>query len=929
MRHPELRPRPRPRPLPLIPVLALFALGLSLAPSGAAHAQVECEAPLVTEFTAGAADDFAPPTEPASPSSEFLAFLGSPAPVFDQTNSNRRFGHTFTGLPTGIVGATLTTRLRALTTVDATNDSLHLEFSPGPVFAWGRNLNSLTGKTWSSPDQHDLVLDLAALPPSGAGVTDVLAALADGDLDVFVQDDTAVDFVTLRVEHYPPPPPCAAPPWGLGGWWPLDETSGTTAADLVARHDGSHVNTPTPVAGMVGGALSFDGTEEVQVPDVPDHPRQSFFDFGASPGGDFSIDFWIRTTDTQFVSSVLEKRESPANPKGYAVFLVSGRLALQLAEGGSNFCDSVTPVGCTNYDSTRNVADGQWHFVAITVDRDRPDGIVWYVDGQEVAGARRNPTVRGDSLANGAPLRIAAHAFNGPSFAGTLDEIEIFGRVLSPEEIAALFAAGTSGKCKPTIYEPWDISMCPGDAEVEAHPEICNNSDQLEQFALTFASPPGACPNGPPSFTLHDAQPLLVPPRSCRTVTVDVARPPSFMLKDQRCFEITAQNLTTGQVTTHTTAVYGTLPCAEPVQDDGFEVVAGGSTEILFRLRNPTASPVTIPIEFEAMPAESGGVPVSLDGGEPGDVVSGQVTVPARGTAEVAVEAALLDFQPLVYQDVLLRDAATDAVLASAGIRSFTPGCTPGAAALCLNGGRFQVSVAWKDFAGNTGLGQAVPLTGDTGYFWFFSPSNVEVVLKVLDGRALNDHFWVFYGALSTVEYVITVTDTQTGNSKTFFNPSGNLASVADTSALPGAGSAGATAAAAAPARMEAAELPLPEAGSTGTCAPSATALCLNGGRFRVEVAWEDFAGSTGVGQAVPLSGDTGYFWFFGPDNVELILKVLDGRALNQHLWVFYGALSSVEYTVTVTDTATGSQKTYFNPSGNLGSVADTAAFED
>jgi hypothetical protein len=103
--------------------------------------------------------------------------------------------------------------------------------------------------------------------------------------------------------------------------------------------------------------------------------------------------------------------------------------------------------------------------------------------------------------------------------------------------------------------------------------------------------------------------------------------------------------------------------------------------------------------------------------------------------------------------------------------------------------------------------------------------------------------------------------------------------------------------------------------------------LCLNDGRFRVEVAWGDFAGNTGAGHAVALTGDTGYFWFFTSNNIELVVKALDGRAVNGRYWLFYGALSNVEYTITVTDTATGQVKTYTNPSGNLGSVADTAAF--
>jgi len=116
--------------------------------------------------------------------------------------------------------------------------------------------------------------------------------------------------------------------------------------------------------------------------------------------------------------------------------------------------------------------------------------------------------------------------------------------------------------------------------------------------------------------------------------------------------------------------------------------------------------------------------------------------------------------------------------------------------------------------------------------------------------------------------------------------------------------------------------------GGNPSCAPNAATLCLNGNRFRVQVTWRVASqGVGGSGTAVPLSGDTGYFWFFSSGNVELIVKALDGRGLNGFFWVFYGALSDVEYTLTVTDTVTGAVKTYFNPAGRLASVADTSAF--
>ena len=254
-------------------------------------------------------------------------------------------------------------------------------------------------------------------------------------------------------------------------------------------------------------------------------------------------------------------------------------------------------------------------------------------------------------------------------------------------------------------------------------------------------------------------------------------------------------------------------------------------------------------------------------------------------------------------------------------------GCQTTATALCLAGGRFRVEAEWRDFQGNIGQGEALPLTGDTGAFWFFSASNLEVVIKVVDGRGLNQAFWVFYGALSSVDYTLTVTDTQTGLSRRYSNPAGQLASVADTNAFGPLGAFGTPPPPAPSERAAAALVSSRTERAAAGCAPSAAQLCLSAGRFAVKASWKDFQGHTGKGTAVQLTADTGYFWFFNQANVEVIAKLLDGRGLNGKFWFFYGALSSVEYTLTVTDTVTGAVKTYTNPSGTLASVADTGAF--
>jgi hypothetical protein len=111
--------------------------------------------------------------------------------------------------------------------------------------------------------------------------------------------------------------------------------------------------------------------------------------------------------------------------------------------------------------------------------------------------------------------------------------------------------------------------------------------------------------------------------------------------------------------------------------------------------------------------------------------------------------------------------------------------CAEGTPTLCLqDGGRFCMRVSWRGPDGRSGAGQALSLTADTGAFWFFHPANLEVMLKVLDGTRINGKFWVFYGSLSNVEYEITVTDNETGRTRTYRNNQGQVTSVTDTEAF-------------------------------------------------------------------------------------------------------------------------------------------------
>ena len=95
-----------------------------------------------------------------------------------------------------------------------------------------------------------------------------------------------------------------------------------------------------------------------------------------------------------------------------------------------------------------------------------------------------------------------------------------------------------------------------------------------------------------------------------------------------------------------------------------------------------------------------------------------------------------------------------------------------------------------------------------------------------------------------------------------------------------------------------------------------------------MKVTWDVSAqGAAGVGRTIPLTGDTGAFWFFSANNVELVVKVVDGRPFNGKFWVFIGSLTDVDYRVTVRDLSTDHVNTYVHEAGTLQSFADTAAF--
>jgi hypothetical protein len=153
----------------------------------------------------------------------------------------------------------------------------------------------------------------------------------------------------------------------------------------------------------------------------------------------------------------------------------------------------------------------------------------------------------------------------------------------------------------------------------------------------------------------------------------------------------------------------------------------------------------------------------------------------------------LLIVLPVIALAVFGARPAHSAQTAAGAAGAAQPGATPQSFdcsttdfAACLLDHRFEVAASFTaPNGGPAGNAHMVQLTDDSAYLWFFSSDNVEVLVKVLNGCALNSSYWFFAGGLTNIDVVITVTDTNTGTMKQFHNPQGTpFQPIQNTSAL-------------------------------------------------------------------------------------------------------------------------------------------------
>jgi hypothetical protein len=255
---------------------------------------------------------------------------------------------------------------------------------------------------------------------------------------------------------------CVQPPSGLISWWPGDGN----ANDIVGPHQGTPLNGVGFAPGKVGQAFSLDGAnDEISI------AHTSALNFG--PNDSFTVDAWLKPSISVLGTGRVAVSLTYVCSGEVIILdlLTDGRIHFQIRDNNNISVEGNSP---------GSIVDGQWHHVAGVRDVGSHT-VELYLDGSLVDSLSDITTgtfTRADAQDRIGSIPVACPS-NRYFWAGEIDEVEIFNRALPPEEIAAIYNAGSAGKCKVTVQ----IDIKPGEFPNDINPrsrgriDVASHSD--------------------------------------------------------------------------------------------------------------------------------------------------------------------------------------------------------------------------------------------------------------------------------------------------------------------------------------------------------------------------------------------------------------------------------------------------------------------
>ena len=228
---------------------------------------------------------------------------------------------------------------------------------------------------------------------------------------------------------------CLPPPSGLVSWWPGDGN----ANDIISGNNGTLTNGAAFSTGQVGQAFSFTNNHAGVVVGNPANLQLT----------SFTIECWFRRHSSTQLSN------DPSCPNGWLFgYGHNGYGFLIEQNSAGDFVLSLTQTDYNHEDGGPSITDTNWHHGAVTWSG---TAAVFYLDGVSYTGsACSTPDSPCFHFSFTTPAGVGARAdnlngMNECAFNGDVDEVSVYNRVLTAEEIQAIFSAGSAGKCSETM----------------------------------------------------------------------------------------------------------------------------------------------------------------------------------------------------------------------------------------------------------------------------------------------------------------------------------------------------------------------------------------------------------------------------------------------------------------------------------------------
>ena len=216
----------------------------------------------------------------------------------------------------------------------------------------------------------------------------------------------------------------------LISWYPLNEGSGN-AIDAHGSNDGTVTGATYGATGIVDDAYSFDGNDYVQI-------AETDFEFNLTDS--FSISAWVKTSASP--SSIVNKMDNGAPYIGWDMTIPSAGTAGKVTAmlGTTYNTDFIWVGGAT--DMLNNVLR---HVVITYNGSEDAAGVEIYLDGSAntVYTIVFDTFEGGESILNNEPVQIGERGSGGEGMVGIIDDVGIWGKVLTPTEVGYLYNSGS------------------------------------------------------------------------------------------------------------------------------------------------------------------------------------------------------------------------------------------------------------------------------------------------------------------------------------------------------------------------------------------------------------------------------------------------------------------------------------------------------